>query len=92
MTLPEWAAKGYKLSVIGINKRSALAELATQAKSSLITTNVPLSSTVLCPAYFIGNGASGATSYQTFIDLWEIAYKGNTMQTIFRRASGIKNF
>src|SRR6516225_1942073 len=27
MTLPEWAAKGYKLSAIGINKRSAVAEL-----------------------------------------------------------------
>jgi len=27
MTLPEWAAKGYKLSAIGIDKRSALAEL-----------------------------------------------------------------
>src|SRR2546430_777080 len=27
MTLPEWAAKGYKLSAIGINKRSAFAEL-----------------------------------------------------------------
>jgi hypothetical protein len=27
LTLPEWAAKGYALSAIGINKRSALAEL-----------------------------------------------------------------
>jgi hypothetical protein len=27
LTLPEWAAKGYKLSAIGINKRSAVAEL-----------------------------------------------------------------
>jgi hypothetical protein len=27
LTLPEWAAKGYRLSAIGINKRSALAEL-----------------------------------------------------------------
>jgi hypothetical protein len=27
MTLPQWAAKGYKLNLIGINKRSALAEL-----------------------------------------------------------------
>lgn len=63
-----------------------------QAKSAAVTSNVPLSTTPLCPTFFVLNGASGTTSYQTFLDLWEVAYRGNTIVPIFRGSNLIKAF
>jgi hypothetical protein len=63
-----------------------------QAKSAAITSNVPLGTTPLCLVFLVVNGPSGTTSYQTFIDSWEAAYRGNTMIPAFRGSALLKNF
>jgi hypothetical protein len=63
-----------------------------QAKSANITSNVPLTTTPLCLSIVVVNGAAGTTSYTTFIDLWEVAYKGPTGTPTFRGTNLLKNF
>jgi hypothetical protein len=63
-----------------------------QAKSAAITSNVPLATTVLCPTFFILNGAAGTTSYTAWLDAWETAWRGNTTVPVFRGSNLLKNF
>jgi len=63
-----------------------------QAKSAAITSNTPLTTTVLCPVLHIANGVSGTTSYQCFHDLWEVAYWEIPSRPFSGGAAGLKNF
>jgi hypothetical protein len=65
---------------------------AVPAKSAAITSNVPLAATPLCMVLHALNGAAGTTNYQHFIDLWEVAYRGNTAVSVFRGGNLLRNF
>jgi len=60
-TLPEWAATGYKLSAIGINKRSAIAELKPRLPDA--------------HTWYNAHGDSRTRGhYATFEDYWTVLF------------------
>jgi len=69
MTLPEWAAKGYALSAVGINKRNAIAELKPA---------IPL-----VHELYNKNGDSPNQHYGSWEAFWPILY--NRLFYFFRR-------
>jgi len=87
-----WADFSFFVDSTGAYRRAYTWGGTAPAKSAAITSNVPFGTTLLCLIYFVLNGPSGATSYQSYIDLWEVAYKGNTVVPVFRGANLIKNF
>jgi hypothetical protein len=87
-----YADLSFYLDSTGLYFRAYTWAGTAQAKSAAITSNVPLATTVLCPTFLVINGPSGTTSYQSFIDSWEVAWRGNTVVPVFRGANLLKNF
>jgi Collagen triple helix repeat (20 copies) len=87
-----YADLSFYVDSTGVNFRAYAWAGTAQAKSSKITSNVPLSTTPLCLVLHVQNGPAGTTSYQSFIDLWEIACRASSVVPVFRGSNLLKNF